>query len=139
MSDPEVIYLQPECCADPAVGRLWCEGDAPADCEDGKQWTKYVRAERDSVTRGMALLGEAKTLVDETLRLVQGQRDDIASAAAAYAQQTAEVERLQAKVVRLLAALRRAQDCIYKLSDGPARAAWGETLDEIDAVLAETD
>ena len=46
MSDPEVIYLQPECCADPEVGRLWCEDDAPADCEDGKPWTKYVLAAR---------------------------------------------------------------------------------------------
>jgi hypothetical protein len=45
MSDPEAIYLQPECCADPSVGRLWCEDDAPVDCEEGKPWTKYVRAD----------------------------------------------------------------------------------------------
>jgi hypothetical protein len=46
MTDPKVIYLQPECCADPEVGRLWCEDDAPEDCEDGKPWTKYVLAAR---------------------------------------------------------------------------------------------
>ena len=44
MSDPAVIYLQPECCADPGTGRLWCEDDAPVDCEEGAPWTKYVLA-----------------------------------------------------------------------------------------------
>jgi hypothetical protein len=44
MSDPTVIYLQPECCADPDTGRLWCEDDAPVDCEEGAPWTKYVLA-----------------------------------------------------------------------------------------------
>lgn len=42
MSDPKVIYLQPECCADPYVGRLWCEHADPEDCEDGRRWAKYV-------------------------------------------------------------------------------------------------
>ena len=45
MSDPTEIYLQPQCCADEYVGRLWCEHDAPVDCEDGVPWTKYVRAD----------------------------------------------------------------------------------------------
>jgi hypothetical protein len=45
MSDPTVIYLQPECCAEPDAGRLWCEHDAPVDCEDGKPWTKYILAD----------------------------------------------------------------------------------------------
>ena len=44
--DHEVIYLQPECCADPYEGRLWCEDPDPVDCEDGKTWTKYIRADR---------------------------------------------------------------------------------------------
>lgn len=56
MSDLEIIYLQPECCADPAVGRLWCEDDSPVDCEDGKPWTKYVRA--DEIERLQARVGE---------------------------------------------------------------------------------
>ena len=43
--DPKEIFLQPECCADPAYGRTWCEDDAPVDCEDGVPWTKYVRAD----------------------------------------------------------------------------------------------
>lgn len=45
MSDHETIYLQPECCADPDTGRLWCDHDAPEDCEDGAQWIEYVRAD----------------------------------------------------------------------------------------------
>ena len=46
MSDPERIYLQPECCADPEYGRLWCEDDEPEDCTDGVPWTEYVLASR---------------------------------------------------------------------------------------------
>ena len=45
MSDHEKIYLQPECCACPDTGRLWCDHDAPDDCEDGASWTEYVRAD----------------------------------------------------------------------------------------------
>ena len=45
MSDHPKIYLQPECCADNEIGRLWCDHDAPEDCEDGAQWTEYVRAD----------------------------------------------------------------------------------------------
>jgi len=44
MSDPAVIYLQPACCADPDTGRMWCDDDAPVDCEEGALWTKYVLA-----------------------------------------------------------------------------------------------
>lgn len=45
MSDPKVIYLQPECCADPELGRLWSETPGPVDCEDGKPWVKYTMAD----------------------------------------------------------------------------------------------
>lgn len=44
MSDYERIYLQPECCADPDVGRLWCQDDGPESCPDGEKWTPYVLA-----------------------------------------------------------------------------------------------
>jgi hypothetical protein len=43
--DHEFIYLQPACCADEGIGRLWCEDPDPEDCEDGAKWTKYVRAD----------------------------------------------------------------------------------------------
>jgi hypothetical protein len=43
--DPDRIYLQPPCCADPDTGRLWCEDDEPVECEDGVPWTEYVRAD----------------------------------------------------------------------------------------------
>jgi hypothetical protein len=46
MTDPDVIYLEPECCADPDTGRCWCKNDAFHHCEDGHKATKYVRADR---------------------------------------------------------------------------------------------
>jgi len=45
MSDYERIYLQPECCADEENGRLWCEDKDPVECDDGVEWTEYVRAD----------------------------------------------------------------------------------------------
>ena len=45
MTDHKEIYLQPECCADSETGRLWCVDDAPEKCEDGKPWTRYIRAD----------------------------------------------------------------------------------------------
>ena len=46
MTDLKRIYLQPECCADPDTGRMWCENPDPESCEDGNHWTEYVRADR---------------------------------------------------------------------------------------------
>lgn len=48
MSDPDYIYLQPECCASEDTGRLWCEDD-PDDGEDGAEWVQYVRADLTGV------------------------------------------------------------------------------------------
>jgi hypothetical protein len=47
------------------VGRLWCEHDAPVDCEDGKPWTKYILA--DSVAekdKEIARLTELNNLLE---------------------------------------------------------------------------
>jgi len=48
MSNPETIYLQPACEADPDTGRMWCEDDSPVDCEcvPPCKWTKYIRADK---------------------------------------------------------------------------------------------
>lgn len=43
--DHDEIYLQPVCCVNEDIGRLWCEDPDPEDCEDGKHWTRYVRAD----------------------------------------------------------------------------------------------
>lgn len=50
----KVIYLQPECCADPSTGRLWCEDDNPErercdnpDC-DGS-WHRYVLDKKSEI------------------------------------------------------------------------------------------
>lgn len=45
MSDHKRIWLQPECCACPTDGRLWCQDPDPVDCEDGVPWTEYIRAD----------------------------------------------------------------------------------------------
>ena len=47
MNDPKIIYLEPECCADEYLGRIWCEDDEPEECEDGVKWSKYVLVERE--------------------------------------------------------------------------------------------
>ena len=79
MSDPAEIYLQPECCSDPGTGRLWCEHDAPEECEDGTAWTRYVRGD-----------------LHETLHIeyVSLQRD-ISRHVAICAEQAGEIERLR--------------------------------------------
>ena len=45
MSDHEIIYLEPECCADPhGDGRTWCQDDVySGQCDDDKEPTKYIR------------------------------------------------------------------------------------------------
>jgi hypothetical protein len=63
MSDPREIYLQPECCANEYEGRIWCEDDAPVDCEDGVPWTKYVIVEEYDRLR--ELLREAQPYVEQ--------------------------------------------------------------------------
>lgn len=45
---PEGIFLQPSCCASPDTGRLWCEHDAPEDCDERRPWTPYIRADLHS-------------------------------------------------------------------------------------------
>ena len=50
MTDPDVIYLAPKCCADPDLGRCWAVDDEwpvePGDEHDGHQpATRYVRAD----------------------------------------------------------------------------------------------
>lgn len=42
---PETIWLEPSCCADTSHGRTWCEDDAFPVCDDGREATKYVRAD----------------------------------------------------------------------------------------------
>lgn len=90
MGDPERIYLQPECCATPDVGRLWCEDDEPVECEEGRPWTEYVRADlagdpvlAASVAAGMlerhiAALSEARFKCDGTREVSMSWQDAMA-------------------------------------------------------------
>lgn len=55
--DPEVIYLEPACCADTGpggVGRTWAEDQPWEKCEDGDVPTKYIRADLADITRAEA-------------------------------------------------------------------------------------
>lgn len=53
-SDPEVIYLEPECCADLYTGRSWSSAKDWNECEEGFQPTKYIRA--DTLTRPQEII-----------------------------------------------------------------------------------
>lgn len=56
--DHERIWLQPECCADPGSGRLWCQDNVfSGECDDGHEPTEYVRA--DLSARPLSMTGEA--------------------------------------------------------------------------------
>jgi hypothetical protein len=46
VTDHERIWLEPECCASPETGRVWCQDKVwPADdCEFGAEPTEYVLA-----------------------------------------------------------------------------------------------
>ena len=42
---PEHIWLQPDCCADPGTGRLWCQDNVFDDCDEGMPATEYIRVD----------------------------------------------------------------------------------------------
>ena len=90
--DHKEIYLQPECCAG-EEGRLWCQDPDPVDCEDGKPWTRYVRAD----TR------------DNTIDKLRGQLQNAANHLERSANRANRVE--QAK---LKAAVEQANKCLYE-------------------------
>lgn len=73
MSDYTRIYLQPECCADPDMGRLWCQDDEPETCPDGEKWTPYVLAseldqKQADLDRALARVAELKASVTELIQ-----------------------------------------------------------------------
>lgn len=71
---PEGIFLQPRCCASDSEGRLWCEHDAPEDCEDERPWTPYIRADLNA-----AVIRERDQLLAE-LAAVTAERDALREA-----------------------------------------------------------
>lgn len=44
-ADPDAIWLEPSCCADPSHGRTWSEDLCFPVCEDGREPVKYVRTD----------------------------------------------------------------------------------------------
>lgn len=109
MTDPEAIYLQPECCADEAYGRHWCEDAEPDECPDGAKWTKYVRS--DIAERAEADVREmVKKAIENRL---DGYRE--------LAQRVADAERerdaLRVRVTRLEGAIDRLHDFVVSETD----------------------
>ncbi len=81
--DPRHIFLEPECCADPSVGRCWAaHNEWPlGDCDVQAEATQYVRAdlvaalerERDAATaRAEAAERERDALRDEWEEIAAG-------------------------------------------------------------------
>ena len=82
MSDPKEIYIQPDCCADPETGRMWCEDPDPIDCDDGVPWTRYVRADVvEQMIKALETRYKIVTTVDSTdvewaWKVVMGEGDE---------------------------------------------------------------
>lgn len=79
MSDPksappdhEQIYLEPPCCADPSEGRQWCQDDV-SDCKDGREATRYVRADLAEADRA----AQAKRIEELESQLAEEERDHL--------------------------------------------------------------
>jgi hypothetical protein len=82
MTDPDVIYLEPKCCADPDIGRCWCEHDAFEHCEDGQKATKYVRADLAGFCEVAAMLERTaglETTLKDVLALLDADMSDNAA------------------------------------------------------------
>lgn len=116
MSGPELIHLEPECCADPDLGRVWCR-NPPAECEHGAEWAKYIRADIaatdavDLASQMVELRGEAERLRAEVARLTHW-RDTNAKA----------VEAISGEYLR-------ACECILWLNEGDLRDPGPDDLD----------
>lgn len=100
MSDPGIIYLQPECCASPDTRRMWCEDPDPVDCEDGKHWTKYVRGDEIEQLRA-----ENEALRQKNVGYF-GHAEDAGQQAEKYYEEAARLRQREAELMAHVNALR---------------------------------
>jgi len=71
MTDHVRIYLQPECCADDDVGRLWCQDSDPQSCPEGVPWTPYIlKSEYDALKAENDRLRDAAITDDQDRRMM---------------------------------------------------------------------
>lgn len=65
---PERIWLEPDCCADPATGRMWCEDNVwpTGDCPDDTPAVEYIRA--DLAAASLAAMEKREEELIEALR-----------------------------------------------------------------------
>lgn len=67
---PPVIWLEPDCCADPSVGRTWCQDEFAFECEEGGKAVKYVRADLvEAKPTTESLAPEERAMLRRTLGL----------------------------------------------------------------------
>lgn len=68
MADAERIWLEPECCAEPGVGRTWCSVNewtcCPAGECDAPKPTEYVRADLVAAREAAAALAMREACAD---------------------------------------------------------------------------
>lgn len=64
--DPERIWLEPACCADPREGRLWCEDNQwpSSDCDAQAEATEYLRVDRAAARERAAVLEAHHAIAD---------------------------------------------------------------------------
>jgi hypothetical protein len=77
-SGPERIWLEPECCADPSVGRTWCKDNVwpLCDCDAQAEATEYVRADLVAAIRALPLPApNLDAIRAEERRILSGLRD----------------------------------------------------------------
>lgn len=70
MSDPDIIWLEPECCANPNWGRTWAEeNEWPVSPDKGHDAaTKYVRADHiEALEARIWVLEEALQFINGTI------------------------------------------------------------------------
>lgn len=76
MADAERIWLEPECCAEPGVGRTWCSVNEWACCPAGEcdapKPTEYVRADLVAAREAAAAAeaGRLRDIISEAARCI---------------------------------------------------------------------
>ena len=129
---PDIIWLEPSCCADPSHGRQWCEDDAFPVCEDGHEPVKYIRADlaaspQEAVpTKREAALADLAKLDGETMDLAASPQGEGSSAHPAPIKPSSDTGELRERVTQIIEA------AIERHNPGNAVR---HTLDDADEIL----
>jgi len=94
-NDPEVIYMEPTCCADPAWGKSWTADVDCFDCMEGIAPTKYIRVDlvrelAEEVKRLRAAMRNIQRVVE-----IQGSNEATCARIATFAKEVLDDEATQ--------------------------------------------